>query len=249
MNRNHADQPRSLWTTFQQQAVQKITGQILNFISEQDAITRKKLTAFQGMIIKVQCTAPAFIYYIIINSDNLFTLSSEKMLETMGIQGTLTDLIALVLWLGKADTTEYSSPYKSFSEESITENSVPVGVRFTGEKKQLLALLSVIKSSDSYWEGWLAEKIPSLLAHTTGASIKKTLQYLRQRIHYGRLNITEYLQEESADLLPAPLFSRLHSDASDLNKQLNLLDQRISILVKQADLKNGISKNNIKTIL
>lgn len=235
MNGKTMDQRPPVWINIHRKIMQETTEKILNFIITQDAVTRRKLHPFQGALIKVHCTAPDFTYYIQVDSDNILTHGSTDSLATMGVQGTLADLTALIVWLGKPQvlTTNPSAGQKA----NKTKLSFPKQIILTGEKERLLSMLLIIKECDTDWEGWLAEKTHLLLAHAAGQGIKKTLNYLNQQVSHGTLNIVEYLQEESGVLVPSPLFSCLQSEVTDLDKQLNLLDQRVSELEKTVNSK------------
>ncbi len=134
-----------------------------------------------------------------------------------------------------ADTTLKGSPV-ALLKMSMSKDVAPLmlkgEVEIEGDVRLGRSFKKILSEMDVDWEEYMARIIGDAPAHHLANLTKKIINWGRQSASDVALDVSEYLQEESRDVVSRPELEKFYQDVDALRNQLDRFQARLNALNK-----------------
>ncbi|MDX1722168.1 MAG: SCP2 sterol-binding domain-containing protein [Pseudomonas sp.] len=186
----------------------------LNRVLALDSTALPRLARLSGRVIALDCTAPAL---------QLFILPSGEGLQLAG------------QWAGAADC-RLRAPATSLLRLATGQDKTAVlhspQVELDGDSAVLLELAGILQDLELDWEYELSRWLGPLASQLLGKHIRSRANWTGQTLDSLRLNLADYLSEESRSLVGQREADARFAELDRLKLDLDRLDARIERLIQ-----------------
>ena len=186
----------------------------LNRVLALDSTALPRLARLSGQVIAVDCTAPAL---------QLFILPSGEGLQLAG------------QWAGEADC-RLRAPATSLLRLATGQDKTAVlhspEVELDGDSAALLELAGILQDLELDWEYELSRWLGPVASQLLGSHIRSRASWTSQTLDSLRLNLADYLSEESRSLVGQREADARFAELDRLKLDLDRLDARIERLIQ-----------------
>jgi ubiquinone biosynthesis protein UbiJ len=186
----------------------------LNRVLALDSTALPRLARLSGRVIAVDCTAPAL---------QLFILPSGDGLQLAG------------QWAGEADC-RLRAPAASLLRLATSTDKTAVlhspQVELDGDSAALLELASILQDLELDWEYELSRWLGPVASQLLGSHIRSRANWTGKTLDSLRLNLADYLSEESRSLVGQREADARFAELDRLKLALDRLDARIERLIQ-----------------
>ncbi|MCG4452354.1 SCP2 sterol-binding domain-containing protein [Pseudomonas sp. MMS21-TM103] len=186
----------------------------LNRVLALDSTALPRLARLSGRVIAVDCTAPAL---------QLFILPSGEGLQLAG------------QWAGEADC-RLRAPAASLLRLATSTDKTAVlhspQVELDGDSAALLDLAGILQDLELDWEYELSRWLGPLASQLLGSHIRSRASWTGKTLDSLRLNLADYLNEESRSLVGQREAEARFAELDRLKLDLDRLDARIERLIQ-----------------
>ena len=134
---------------------------------------------------------------------------------------------------GDADTTLKGSPV-ALLKMSMSKDVAPMmlkgEVEIEGDVRLGRSFKKILSEMDIDWEEYMAKIIGDAPAHHFASLAKKLMDWGRQSSSDVAADVSEYLQEESRDVVSKPELEKFYQDVDALRNQLDRFQARFDLL-------------------
>lgn len=187
----------------------------LNRVLAMDSTALPRLAGLSGRVIAVECVAPNL---------QLFILPSA------------TGLQLAAQWAGEADC-RLRAPAASLLRLATSSDKTSIlhsaDVSLEGDSAALLALASILQDLELDWEYELSRWLGPVGSQLLGAHVRSRANWTRQTLGSLRLNLADYLSEESRSLVGQREADARFAELDHLKLSLDRLDARIERLAQR----------------
>ncbi|WP_079203443.1 MULTISPECIES: ubiquinone biosynthesis accessory factor UbiJ [Pseudomonas] len=185
----------------------------LNRVLALDSTALPRLARLSGRVIAVDCTAPAL---------QLFILPSGEGLQLAG------------QWAGAADC-RLRAPAASLLRLATGKDKTAVlhspQVELDGDSAALLELAGILQDLELDWEYELSRWLGPLASQLLGSHIRSRANWTGKTLDSLRLNLADYLNEESRSLVGQREADARFAELDRLKLDLDRLDARIERII------------------
>lgn len=185
----------------------------LNRVLALDSTALPRLARLSGRVIAVDCTAPAL---------QLFILPSGEGLQLAG------------QWTGAADC-RLRAPAASLLRLATGKDKTAVlhspQVELDGDSAALLELAGILQDLELDWEYELSRWLGPLASQLLGSHIRSRANWTGKTLDSLRLNLADYLNEESRSLVGQREADARFAELDRLKLDLDRLDARIERII------------------
>ncbi|MDA7084835.1 SCP2 sterol-binding domain-containing protein [Pseudomonas sp. SA3-5] len=186
----------------------------LNRVLALDSTALPRLARLSGRVIAVDCTAPAL---------QLFILPSGEGLQLAG------------QWAGEADC-RLRAPAASLLRLATSTDKTAVlhspQVELDGDSAALLELAGILQDLELDWQYELSRWLGPLASQLLGSHIRSRANWTGKTLDSLRLNLADYLNEESRSLVGQREAEARFAELDRLKLDLDRLDARIERLIQ-----------------
>lgn len=186
----------------------------LNRVLALDSTALPRLARLSGQVIALDCTAPAL---------QLFILPSGEGLQLAG------------QWAGEADC-RLRAPATSLLRLATGKDKTAVlhspEVELDGDSAALLELAGILQDLELDWEYELSRWLGPVASQLLGSHIRSRANWTSQTLDSLRLNLADYLSEESRSLVGQREADARFAELDRLKLDLDRLDARIERLTQ-----------------
>lgn len=186
----------------------------LNRVLALDSTALPRLARLSGRVIALDCTAPAL---------QLFILPSGEGLQLAG------------QWAGEADC-RLRAPATSLLRLATGKDKTAVlhspEVELDGDSAALLELAGILQDLELDWEYELSRWLGPVASQLLGSHIRSRANWTGQTLDSLRLNLADYLSEESRSLVGQREADARFAELDRLKLDLDRLDARIERLIQ-----------------
>lgn len=186
----------------------------LNRVLALDSTALPRLARLSGRVIALDCTAPAL---------QLFILPSGEGLQLAG------------QWAGEADC-RLRAPATSLLRLATGKDKTAVlhspEVELDGDSAALLELAGILQDLELDWEYELSRWLGPVASQLLGSHIRSRVSWTSQTLDSLRLNLADYLSEESRSLVGQREADARFAELDRLKLDLDRLDARIERLIQ-----------------
>lgn len=186
----------------------------LNRVLALDSTALPRLARLSGRVIALDCTAPAL---------QLFILPSGEGLQLAG------------QWAGEADC-RLRAPATSLLRLATGKDKTAVlhspEVELDGDSAALLELAGILQDLELDWEYELSRWLGPVASQLLGSHIRSRATWTSQTLDSLRLNLADYLSEESRSLVGQREADARFAELDRLKLDLDRLDARIERLIQ-----------------
>lgn len=175
----------------------------------------EKLAALEGRVIAVEITGVDKTLYFLPHQAGMDVIEYYEDVADTTLKGSPVALL-------KMGMSKDVAPLMLKGEVEI-EGDVRLGRSF---KK-------ILSEMDIDWEEYVARIIGDAPAHHLARLTKKIISWGRQSSNDVALDVSEYLQEESRDLVSKPELEKFYQDVDSLRNQLDRFQARLEQLKTQ----------------
>ncbi len=186
----------------------------INSYLQLDPETIKRISAYQGKVIKVEITDWSF-HYFLLPGRNGFALKAEHSGKP---DATLTGKSFDFLHVG----------LKRGNSQALLKSQLEI----QGDNKLGEAMRDVLMQIDIDWEEHLSSIIGDSAAHTIHTNLKNIVDFGKQTLQTLSENLTEYAQHEAQHLPSRAEVNDFYQDVSTLNHDVERINKRIEKLLK-----------------
>jgi ubiquinone biosynthesis protein UbiJ len=186
----------------------------LNRVLALDSTALPRLARLSGRVIAVDCTAPALQLFILPSGEGL-QLAGQWAGETdCRLRAPAASLLRLAT--GKDKTAVLHSPQ----------------VELDGDSAALLELAGILQDLELDWEYELSRWLGPLASQLLGSHIRSRANWTGQTLDSLRLNLADYLSEESRSLVGQREADARFAELDRLKLDLDRLDARIERIIQ-----------------
>jgi ubiquinone biosynthesis protein UbiJ len=186
----------------------------LNRVLALDSTALPRLARLNGRVIALDCTAPAL---------QLFILPSGEGLQLAG------------QWAGEADC-RLRAPAASLLRLATGKDKTAVlhspQVELDGDSAVLLELAGILQDLELDWEYELSRWLGPVASQLLGSHIRSRANWTGKTLDSLRLNLADYLNEESRSLVGQREADARFAELDRLKLDLDRLDARIERLIQ-----------------
>lgn len=182
----------------------------LNGYLELDPDSRARLAAMHGGVVALGLTLPKATLYFIPGADRLQVSTTYDGEPDTRISGSSFALGRLAL---AGETTR-----------------LPEGVRVEGDARLGQQFRDLLRGVDLDWEEWLSRLTGDLIAHRIGEAVRGLTGWGRRAGESLRLDLGEYLREESGALPSRDEVEGFMDDVDRMREDVDRLQARIARL-------------------
>jgi ubiquinone biosynthesis protein UbiJ len=186
----------------------------LNRVLALDSTALPRLARLSGRVIALDCTAPAL---------QLFILPSGEGLQLAG------------QWAGEADC-RLRAPAASLLRLATGKDKTAVlhspQVELDGDSAVLLELAGILQDLELDWEYELSRWLGPVGSQLLGSHIRSRANWTGKTLDSLRLNLADYLNEESRSLVGQREAEARFAELDRLKLDLDRLDARIERLIQ-----------------
>jgi len=176
-----------------------------------DPHTKQSLSSIDGKVIRVEVSAPALVFHLIVVDQNVDVEGRFDAQADTTISGSATDLLSL----RSSNDALYSGTVKISGEMAVGEQ-----------------LRSILSNLDISIEEVVAPITGDTLAHQIGRVGSSLGAWFSETGVTLKRNSAEYLQEEAELLAPNSEVNRFSNEVDDLREQIDRLEARIRTIEK-----------------
>ena len=184
----------------------------INRVLRLDPTAQPRLARLGGRVIEIDCTTPAWRLFILADGEGL-RLASD--------------------WGGEADC-RLRAPASSLAHLALSRNKTAVlhspEVEIDGDSALLMQLAEVLQDLELDWEYEVSRWLGPVAGQLLGSSLRGPLAWARQSGDSLRLNLADYLAEESRALVGNNEAQARFDELDRLKLALDRLDARIERL-------------------
>ena len=184
-----------------------------------DPVTARRFAALDGQVIQVACTSPGMDIWLVFTAEGIELQACYESVENCMIRGTAAALLKL---------TVSDDPMKTISSEGIT---------VVGNTELLLTVAAIIKNSEFDWEALLARYSGGMAAQAISKVSRAGVTLFGDAVTAGRLNLSEYLQEELRILPPKNEVGAFCDDLGGLRLAVDRLQAMVERLIAKTQQK------------
>ena len=186
----------------------------LNRVLALDSTALPRLARLSGRVIELDCTAPVLQLFILPSGEGL-QLAGQWAGETdCRLRAPATSLLRLAT--GKDKTAVLHSPQ----------------VELDGDSAVLLELAGILQDLELDWEYELSRWLGPLASQLLGSHIRSRANWTGQTLDSLRLNLADYLSEESRSLVGQREADARFAELDRLKLDLDRLDARIERIIQ-----------------
>ena len=186
----------------------------LNRVLALDSTALPRLARLSGRVIALDCTAPAL---------QLFILPSGEGLQLAG------------QWAGEADC-RLRAPAASLLRLATGKDKTAVlhspQVELDGDSAVLLELAGILQDLELDWEYELSRWLGPVGSQLLGSHIRSRANWTGKTLDSLRLNLADYLNEESRSLVGQREANARFAELDRLKLDLDRLDARIERIIQ-----------------
>lgn len=186
----------------------------LNRVLAMDSTALPRLARLSGRVIAVECTAPSL---------QLFILPSAAGLQLAA------------QWAGEADCS-LRAPAASLVRLATSKNKTSIlhspEVSLDGDSAALLELAGILQDLELDWEYELSRWLGPVGSQLLGGHLRSRVSWSSQALDSLRLNLADYLSEESRSLVGQREADARFAELDHLKLSLDRLDARIERLAQ-----------------
>ncbi len=185
-------------------ALERACNRVLRL--DPDALPR--LQPLAGKVLAVQITGVDLTLYLLPTPESVHLLARHEGAPDVTLRGTPGALARLATAGGR-------------------ETPAAHGVQIEGESELAIAFQEFLRSVDIDWEEQLASVTGDVVAHQVGNLFRGLSQWSGRAMEALRLDVTEYLQEESRHLPSATEMEIFLSGVDELREACDRLEARV----------------------
>src|SRR3990167_10183540 len=186
----------------------------LNRVLAMDSTALPRLARLSGRVIAVECAAPNL---------QLFILPSANGLQLAA------------QWAGEADC-RLRAPASSLLRLATSKDKTSIlhspDVSLDGDSAALLELAGILQDLELDWEYELSRWLGPVASHLLGSHIRSRASWTSQTLDSPRLNLADYLSEESRSLVGQREADARFAELDRLKLDLDRLDARIERIIQ-----------------
>ena len=186
----------------------------LNRVLQMDSTALPRLARLSGKVIAVECAAPNL---------QLFILPSASGLQLAA------------QWAGEADC-QLRAPAASLLRLATSKDKTSIlhspDVSLDGDSAALLELAGILQDLELDWEYELSRWIGPVASHVLGSRLRGASNWAEQSLDSLRLDLKDYLAEETASLVGAREAEARFAELDALKLALDRLEARVERLVQ-----------------
>ncbi|MDX1368594.1 SCP2 domain-containing protein [Pseudomonas sp.] len=186
----------------------------LNRVLALDSTALPRLARLSGRVIALDCTAPALQLFILPSGEGLQLAGQWAGAADCRLRAPATSLLRLAT--GKDKTAVLHSPQ----------------VELDGDSAVLLDLAGILQDLELDWEYELSRWLGPLASQLLGKHIRSRANWTGQTLDSLRLNLADYLSEESRSLVGQREADARFAELDRLKLDLDRLDARIERLIQ-----------------
>ena len=195
-------------------SIQWLEAMVNRYLSLDPEVT-EKLAELEGRVIAVEITGVDKTLYFLPHQAGMDVVEEYDATVDTTLKGSPIALL-------KMSMSKDVAPLMLKGEVEI-EGDVRLGRNF---KK-------ILSEMDIDWEEYVARIIGDVPAQHLAKLTKKIISWGRQSTNDIALDMSEYLQEESRDLVSKPELEKFYQDVDALRNQLDRFQARLEILKTQ----------------
>lgn len=184
----------------------------LNGVLRLDPTALRRLARLSGRIIEIQCTAPAWRLFILVDEEGLRLASS---------------------WAADADC-RLRAPASSLLRLALSRNKTAVlhgaDVEIDGDSGALMNLAEVLQDLELDWEYEVSRWLGPVGAQLLGTSLRSPVEWVRDSAGSLRQDLADYLSEESRMLVGQAEAEARFAELDAMKLALDRLEARIDRL-------------------
>jgi ubiquinone biosynthesis accessory factor UbiJ len=184
----------------------------LNGVLRLDPTALPRLARLSGRIIEIDCTAPAWKFFILADADGLRLAADWGSEPDCRLRASATSLMRLATSRNK--TAILHGP----------------DVEIDGDSGALIGLAEVLQDLELDWEYEVSRWLGPVGAHLLGATTRGQAAWLRQSADSLQQNLADYLSEESRMLVGIAEAETRFAELDRLKIDLDRLEARIERL-------------------
>ncbi|WP_172143396.1 ubiquinone biosynthesis accessory factor UbiJ [Pseudomonas tumuqii] len=186
----------------------------LNRVLALDSTARPRLACLSGRVIALDCTAPALRLFILPSGEGLQLAGQWAGAVDCRLRAPAASLLRLAT--GKDKTAVLHSPQ----------------VELDGDSAVLLELAGILQDLELDWEYELSRWLGPLGSQLLGSHIRSRANWTGQTLDSLRLNLADYLSEESRSLVGQREADARFAELDRLKLDLDRLDARIERIIQ-----------------
>ena len=186
----------------------------LNRVLALDSTALPRLARLSGQVIAVDCTAPALQLFILPSGEGLQLAGQWAGAVDCRLRAPVASLLRLAT--GKDKTAVLHSPQ----------------VELDGDSAVLLELAGILQDLELDWEYELSRWLGPLASQLLGSHIRSRANWTGQTLDSLRLNLADYLSEESRSLVGQREADARFAELDRLKLDLDRLDARIERIIQ-----------------
>ena len=186
----------------------------LNRVLALDSTALPRLARLSGRVIELDCTAPVLQLFILPSGEGLQLAGQWAGAVDCRLRAPVASLLRLAT--GKDKTAVLHSPQ----------------VELDGDSAVLLELAGILQDLELDWEYELSRWLGPLASQLLGSHIRSRANWTGQTLDSLRLNLADYLSEESRSLVGQREADARFAELDRLKLDLDRLDARIERLIQ-----------------
>ena len=185
----------------------------------------KDLAEMTGTSIAIECTAPALLAFITIESDGMLHLAgySEQQPATR-VRGTLNNFIALA------------------AAEDPAATLINSNLEIIGNSAPLIALQQIVSRMDIDWEAPLVDILGDIAGHQLAQLLRGAFSWGSHAANSLRRQLSEFILEEGQLSPPAAELEHFYGEVQALNLRVERLQSRLQRLAKRMTERGAAHK-------
>jgi ubiquinone biosynthesis protein UbiJ len=187
----------------------------LNRVLAMDSTALPRLARLSGRVIAVECTAPALQLFILPSASGLQLAAQWEGATDCRLRAPAASLLQLA-----------TSPDKTRILHSPE-------VSLDGDSAALLELTGILQDLELDWEYELARWLGPLGSQLLGSHLRSRVNWSSQALDSLRLNLADYLSEESRSLVGQREADARFAELDRLKLALDRLDARIERIAQR----------------
>jgi len=186
----------------------------LNRVLALDSTALPRLARLSGRVIELDCTAPVLQLFILPSGEGLQLAGQWAGAVDCRLRAPVASLLRLAT--GKDKTAVLHSPQ----------------VELDGDSAVLLELAGILQDLELDWEYELSRWLGPLASQLLGSHIRSRANWTGQTLDSLRLNLADYLSEESRSLVGQREADARFAELDRLKLDLDRLDARIERIIQ-----------------
>ena len=182
----------------------------INQILELDGLIKKQLSSHAGTVLKVHCTSPELVVFLIVDNDGVRLSQDWNEQASATFKGSAFDLIGLL-------TSKEVNLHKS-------------NVEVSGNMQKAQAIQQILSASNIDWEYHLSRVLGDIPTQAFSDIVKESVSTTSKNMESMKANIDEYIHEEARWLPGEDEINSYQERLSELQLRMDRLGARVNIL-------------------